>query len=126
MQYEQFLYYNLLQEHGKIPSGIEYDILFERIPDYYLAYTNSKYDDPNKPLVECMLEFINSDEFSLEPTITLRLPSTILSNAQAFLDAQTERDELNIDGDHDAAFEVECTQRDIGCYLAEQLIGANK
>jgi hypothetical protein len=43
-----------------IPNEIEYDLLYEVVCDEYGKYCDSKYNDPNNPEYECIVEYLYS------------------------------------------------------------------
>jgi hypothetical protein len=56
--YSFFLFSNLY--NAVIPNEIEYDELYGIVCDEYGKYCDSKYNDPNQPEYECMLEYLYS------------------------------------------------------------------
>jgi hypothetical protein len=56
--YSFFLFSNLY--NVVIPNEIEYDLLYEVVCDEYGKYCDSKYNDPNNPEYECIVEYLYS------------------------------------------------------------------
>lgn len=78
---------------------------------------NEKYSDD-----ELESEFFSVNDFGFNLNENITKSSDIFNIAEKFLAASQEREKLNEMQDHDAAFEIECDQREYGHELAEWII----
>lgn len=72
------------------------------------------------PAHELQLVVYQDDEESTD------IPIEIVEAAMSFLEAIDERNEANENEDYDAAFEIECSQRDYGAIVSGWILEQNK
>jgi hypothetical protein len=61
-RYPRYLF--AMMWHAKNPDkdDLEYDLAYKEISEEYDEFINSRFDDPNEPLAECIVRFLNSKE----------------------------------------------------------------
>ena len=60
MKYEQYLFACLLKETSISFANMPYDDQYEFALEHYKYFEQSKYNDPNNGLYECMIKYINT------------------------------------------------------------------
>lgn len=58
MTYEHYLFSRLVLDAGLIDKELEYDLAYADTDELYASFTDSIFDDGNKDLYECILNFI--------------------------------------------------------------------
>ena len=62
MNYNEFLFCQLLQLHVEYYRELEYDLLFEAIPKLYKDFQDSTYNMSSKSEYECIEEYIKNND----------------------------------------------------------------
>lgn len=62
--YNFYLFSRLILDAGLVDDQLEYDLSFDEIVDLYDSFTNSVFDDGDKDLYGCILEFIEWKQFA--------------------------------------------------------------
>jgi hypothetical protein len=58
MTYEHYLFSRLVLDAGLIDKELEYDRAYDLTTELYDSFTDSIFDDGNKDLYGCILDFI--------------------------------------------------------------------
>lgn len=123
MNYEHFLYYNLLLEHSKLSEGIPYDMLYPQLLESYDVFEASIHNDADMSEYDAMVEFILSDTFSLSSAVTLTMPADVEDVACEWVQLLQDRDDAYNLEDYDRAEDIEREQRDKAEYLVGCILG---
>jgi hypothetical protein len=59
MGYGLFLFAQLMRDTTTVYKDMEYDVMWDDVRKRYSDFKNSKYDDDNKGLYECIVNYIN-------------------------------------------------------------------
>jgi hypothetical protein len=60
INYNLYLYSNLLKLYDAGFNALEYDIQFELLPTLYKTFEDSIYNDPNKGEYECITNYLTN------------------------------------------------------------------
>ena len=61
--YDTYLLSCLLKQYNTTFEQLPYDEQFEILPDLYERFKQSGYDNPNKGLYECILDYLSDGNF---------------------------------------------------------------
>lgn len=62
--YNFYLFSRLILDSGLVDAQLEYDLSYDEIVELYDSFTDSIFDDGNKDLYGCILEFIEWKKFA--------------------------------------------------------------
>lgn len=65
VNYDVYLFSCLLKNYNDEFRNMPYDEQFQIIPDLYKRFSQSGYDNPNKSLYECMIDYLSDGNWTL-------------------------------------------------------------
>ena len=60
IDYQMYLYSNLLKLYDKNFAELEYDLQFELIPTLYKTFAESNYNNPDRGEYDCITDFLTN------------------------------------------------------------------